>query len=627
MKYFLLLIFALVNAQNFAQNSNYKVSDIPAELLENANAVVRFENIEVSIASQRSITIKQLRVVTVLNEYGITHVQALEARPVKSISATMLDANGKEIKKFRGKDFKERTYSDSDIITDRIVTYLDFTPAVYPFTIIYESVVGDSNTAFIPTWSPINSTYLSIQKAVFSVEFPANVGFKYKEFNLPLDKISKISSGLKVVFSGNLMPAIKYESYSPSISDITPHVLFGLSKFHLEGLDGQAETWEAFSSWNYNNLLVNTDELSSETVEKVKKLVANESDKIQKAKLIYKYVQDKTRYVSIQLGIGGWKPMRAKDVDRLGYGDCKALTNYTRALLKVANVDSYYAIIYGGNDKRDLQPEFVSTQGNHVILAIPNNEDLVWLECTSQTMPFGFIGNFTDDRLALLVKPSGGQLVKTTSYLGDDNSQLSEGSIKIDSNGKLTGTIEIKTQGTQYDNRLQIENKSESEKILHYKKYLKINNCELSNIVLNNNHSVHEFSEKFDVSVNSYAEKMGNRLMFAVNAFNQYSDVPERYRLRKNDVVISRGFYDLDEITILLPEGFKVEALPQQTSIKGKFGEYIAEYTMVGDNKLLYKRKLKIKEGTFFSEEYEDWRKFREIIAKYENAKTVLVKI
>jgi hypothetical protein len=53
---------------------------------------------------------------------------------------------------------------------------------------------------------------------------------------------------------------------------------------------------------------------------------------IMKAKLIYDYVQQKSRYVSIQVGIGGWKPMDASDVDRLGYGDCKGLTNYTKAL-------------------------------------------------------------------------------------------------------------------------------------------------------------------------------------------------------------------------------------------------------------------------------------------------------
>ncbi len=55
-------------------------------------------------------------------------------------------------------------------------------------------------------------------------------------------------------------------------------------------------------------------------------------------------MQDKTRYISVQIGIGGWKPMLADDVNKLGYGDCKGLTNYTKALLEAVDVPSYYTL-------------------------------------------------------------------------------------------------------------------------------------------------------------------------------------------------------------------------------------------------------------------------------------------
>jgi hypothetical protein len=56
-----------------------------------------------------------------------------------------------------------------------------------------------------------------------------------------------------------------------------------------------------------------------------------ETEKINKKALEFMLCSKKSRYVSIQVGIGGWKPILYTDVDRLGYGDCKALTNYTKA--------------------------------------------------------------------------------------------------------------------------------------------------------------------------------------------------------------------------------------------------------------------------------------------------------
>jgi hypothetical protein len=59
----------------------------------------------------------------------------------------------------------------------------------------------------------------------------------------------------------------------------------------------------------------------------------------------------KAPFVSIQVGIGGWKPIQPL-VDRLGYGDCKALTNYTKALLAAVDVPSYNVVLYGDSTKK-----------------------------------------------------------------------------------------------------------------------------------------------------------------------------------------------------------------------------------------------------------------------------------
>lgn len=623
----LLFLLCLVAATAFAQRPEFTAASIPAELKENANAVVRLERLDISINSRSSVSIKTYRAVTVLNDHGLGAIGASETRNVKSIGAVVYDASGEEIKKLRRKDFREVAVSEGSIITDNKTVYLEYTPTQYPFTIVYESETGDSNTAFLPPWYPLPQPLVSVERSEVSVGYPAGLGFKYKENNFENRNIQKEVKAEGISFSVSNLHALKDEQYSPSLNKLVPYVLFGLDKFSLEGVQGEATSWESFGLWMQNQLLAGRDELPAETKARIKALVGDEKDPIKKARIVYDYVQGKTRYVSIQLGIGGWKPMKAADVDRLGYGDCKALTNYTKALLEAVGVPSYYCIIYGDYQKIDLQPDFVSMQGNHVTLAIPDGDDLRWVECTSQTGPFDYQANSTDDRLALLVKPDGGELVRTTVYKEKDNAQISKGEYRIGPDGAIRGEVEIKSRGTQYGMHSGLDRKSSEERDTYYKRYFsQINNLKLGDIAVQNNKMQPEFEEKVSINASDYASIANNRLMFVVNAFNPFAAIPQRYRTRNNPFEISRGFYDEDEITITLPEGFTLESKPENVEITEAYGKYKAEFTLIDKSHLKYKRSLLVNGGTFPASDYEKFRKFRELVSRNDNAKCVLVK-
>ncbi len=314
----------------------------------NANAIIKQQNIDIEINNYNSMIIKKYRVVTILNELGNNSIDALEyldnSTSIKKIEAIIYDALGREIKKIKRKDFKENSVSEGSIITDNRVIYLDYTPVQYPFTVVYESELSTANTAFIPSWAPIEDYFVSVINSAIQIKYSPEVKFKYKEINCK-DNLKKIDQPGLLKYTINNSKAIRKEDLAPSLKKYVPFVLFGLDKFQLEGVSGNAENWESFGKWMYTELLKDTEEISEETLSIVSKIIENETDNYAKAKRIYEYIQSKTRYVSVQLGIGGWKPMLAKNVDRLGYGDCKALTNYTRSLLKAFNIPSYYTIV------------------------------------------------------------------------------------------------------------------------------------------------------------------------------------------------------------------------------------------------------------------------------------------
>ena len=632
MKSCLIALFLLVSASIFAQDF-YTDTDIPDVLRENANAVVRLDQKDIIIHSQRSMTIKEKRVVTVLNEYGLSALDA-EAyydknRKIKKIHAVIYNSFGKEIKSIKKKDFRDVSVGDGfSIFSDNRQLYMDYTPVGYPFTMAFESEIETSNTAFVPSWSPVAGYLVSMEEAILNFTYPQELGFSSKEVNFA-DRYNIVKSETEggLQYTAKSVPAMKYEEVSPAFTEFMPLVYFKVEKFNLEGVDGQAKTWEEFGKWYYDNLLTGTDELPVETQNKIKQLVGETKDPLEIAKIVYHYVQESTRYVSIQVGIGGFKPMLAQDVDRLGYGDCKALSNYTRALLKVVGVPSYYTIVNAGNYRKNMQEDFVSVQGNHIILAIPQNDQLVWLECTSQIHPFGFQGDFTDGRSVVMIKPEGGQLVKTKFFIEKDNSQLTKGTYAIDDSGTLAGSLEVVSKGTQYDDRFAYERFSATEKDNHYKKYFhNIHNLKLQKVQFKNDTDAIAFTQSIEISAASYASNSNGKLMFVLNAFNVFSAVPKRYRSRENPFEISRGFYDEDEIAIVLPAGYAIEAMPHNTEINSKFGEYSTQIIKESDHKLLYQRKLLIKDGIYDSTQYEEYRLFMEQIARNDNAKIVLTK-
>lgn len=617
-----------------AQKIDYSVSLIDADLKENANAIVRSDDVLVTITSQRAMNIKTKRVVTVVNEFGVNDIDTYEhydnTRKIKGIEMTIVDGAGKVLKTFKKRDFKDISVGDgSSFYDDNRALVLDYTPTQYPFTAIFESEVETSNTAFIRPWTPLDGYYISTEKSVVTIKFQPELGFKFKESNFaPKYNIEKVESAGFFQYSASKIKAIKNENSSPSFLKIAPVAYFKVEKFNLEGVDGEVRSWSDFGKWYYDNLLVGSDALPVETQNTIKLLVGDEKDPLKIARIVYKYVQDKTRYVSIQVGIGGFKPMPATSVDKLGYGDCKALTNYTRSLLNVVGVPSYYTVVNGDEYNRmDMQEDFVSLQGNHIILAIPDKDKLVWLECTSQTQPFGFQGTFTDDRKVLLVKPEGGEIVRTQSFLNKGNSQKSIGNYILSSDGNLKGSVKIISEGSQYDNSFKRERFNEEQKQSYYKSYFgNIHNLKIEKVKFKNDLDNIRFTQEIEMSAQTYASTSNDRLMFVLNAFNINDNTPKRYRNRENPFEVNRGYEDYDEITVSIPEGYTVEALPQDFSLSTKFGEYKTEVVKSNATTLVYRRTLYLKDGLYENKDYDDYRLFREQLSKNDNAKVILVK-
>ncbi|WP_422105913.1 DUF3857 domain-containing protein [Winogradskyella sp.] len=608
----------------------YKSESIPTELKNKVNAVVRLNQLDVTIDAQDDLSMVHKRIVTVLNEKGNAVVGAISGydkyNKIRRIEAKIFNAEGKEIKKFKKKDFIDRSAVDGGTLySDSRVMFMGYMPVDYPYTVEFSCEIESSNTAAIPTWRPINNYYVGVEKDRYTLTDNANLGLRFKEKNLRDYNITKNNSPTSLQLTLEMASPIVPEQLSPSYHKLFPQVLVAVENFSFYGVEGQAKNWLEFGNWMNNALLEGRNQVTEATKSEILKLTENYQDPLAKAKAVFEYVQENTRYISVQVGIGGVQPISALEVDELKYGDCKGLTNYTQALLEIAGVESYYSIVEAGNEIVDLEDDFASLeQGNHIILAIPTEQDMVWLDCTSQLHPFDFIGDFTDSRNVLVIKPDASEIIKTKVYPDSLNYQYTHAQIKLDPTGNLQSTINRKTKGLQYDNRFYLERQSNDDIIEYYKEYWDyVNNLEVLKYDFNNNKIDVVFNETIEVFAGNYGTLTGDRLLFKPNIFNQNTYVPKRYRNRKMPIEIARGYLDEDSFEIELPEGYEVEALPNDVLVETKFGKYQLKLKNNGDS-ISCTRKLFIKKGEYPSTDYKSYRDFRKQVSKGDNSKIVL---
>ncbi len=627
----MLLLMSLSTVAIAQEDDLLKSSTIPSELRLKSNAVIRYDKTDIEVKAYNKFIYKRKRIVTVFNKNGIRHQGASESydknRKIKTLEAKIYNKSGKEIKKFKEKDFEdESAVSGGTLYSDNRVKYLDYTPVNYPYTIVYEVEIEYNSTAFFPSWSPINGFYVSTQNSEYKIINNSETQLKTKAINLENYDIVKHS---ETHYSANNLMSLKPEAYSPSFGSYAPGLDVALLDFSYEGYKGKTDDWKSMGKWMYDELLQKRDIVSESTKETVLKLVEGIQDPIEKAKIIYQYVQDHTRYISVQEGVGGIQPIEASIVDEVKYGDCKGLSNYTKALLDVVGIESYYTRVYGSRDLVSIKEDFVTFIGqtNHVIIYLPNEEKDIWLECTSQTNPFGFIASFTDDRDVFVIAPEGGKIVHTTAYKTEENLQLTNATVNLSADGEITGDVSIKTYGYQYALHEGIQNKPLRDQELYFKDYWDyINNLSVENISFNNDKDNVIFTEKVNISSSSFVIKSGKRLLFQPNVFNRVSSIPTRYKTRTLDFEIERGYKDVDEFVITLDPEVKVEAMPKPLEIVNKFGMYKFSIEKRSESELVYKRTHIMNKGYYAKEEYEDFRDFMSAIVKHDKTKIVLTK-
>ncbi len=629
---FLVFVLLIICSSVMAADPKYPVSAIPAELSANVDAVYRENSAAFKIVARNRASHWVRQVITIYNAkakfYAHQGVFYDKFRKVRSLSAAVYDANGELIKRIKDKDIEDRSAAGSDLQSDDRYKYLDLSQGVYPYTIELEYEIDYKFLFYIPEFSLFDYEKISCQKGSFSLTYPKELAPRVKVLNISTAaRETPTSEGLlSKTWSFDNVPPVKREPYGPTFADLAPTIIAAPTDFEYDSYVGRMDTWDGYGKW-IASLNKGRNVLPPATKEKVLELTKNAKSREEKVKILYEYMQNKTRYVSIQLGIGGYQPFEASVVDKNGYGDCKALSNYMVALLDAASIPSHYTLIRAGNHARALRDDFPSTQFNHAIVAVPNEQDTIWLECTSQTNPFGYQGFFTDDRKALLITENGAKVVRTKRYDANENTQIRFADVVLQPTGDGMANITTTYSGLQYDAEgigdIVNEQVETQKQLIH--DVTRIPTMDLIRFDLKKAQQKNPSAVlKLELGLRRYATVSGKRMFLVPNLMNRSSFIPEKLEERKMNFIEDFGYIDIDTIQYHVPENMYPEFLPEPMRFSSQFGEYESSFKL-DQGLLVYVRKLKILKGEFPAAAYQDYIDFYRKISKADNTKIVFL--
>lgn len=632
-KNILILLLALsLCLYSHAAEIKYPVTSIPDELKQNVDVVVRLEETSFKIISKSKAVFTVHEVYTILNAKGKRYAREVigydKLRKVNNFSGVAYDAMGSVIKKLKGSDVQDQSaYDGISLFSDARIKIADLSQTTYPYTVEFEYEVEYKFLFYIPTFAVLSSERVSLQKSTFTLTYPKELEPRYKTQNINAQPEKANNNNVEsLMWSFENVKPLKYEPFGPPPSEIVSVIYSAPTQFSYEGYEGNMNSWLQYGQF-INSLNNGRDVLPEATKAEIHKLTSPLKTTEEKAKAVYQYLQNKTRYVSIQLGIGGHQPFEAQVVDNTGYGDCKALSNYTVAMLSAAGIKANYTLINAGEDEPDIQTDFPSTQFNHVIVSVPNNKDTLWLECTSQTNPFGYLGTFTGDRHALMITEQGGKLVKTPSYPISQNIELRVADVTLDRTGNAKATVRTTFSGLKYElgGLSEIVNHGVDDQKKWLQKYTDIPSFDIATFSMTNKKDkIPSATVNVNYVLNRYATISGKRIFFSPNLMNRSTYIPEKIENRKTEVVLRTPYIEVDTIRYTLPEDVYPEFMPEQFVIKSKFGEYQSSFK-VDRGSLIYIRRLQMNKGTYPPESYQELIDFYKNMNKADNLKMVFV--
>lgn len=540
---------------------------------------------------------------------------------LSNLEAWIEDMKGNKIRELKKGDITDKSaISDISFYEDNYIKSFQLKHNIYPYRITYTYQLTPKNYIMVCYWTPVIDEDIPTKKAKLSVILPKGYRFS-KSVNTITDfTCDSTEASVRMVWKTSYEKILEPEIYSQPESFL-PRVMIMPLEFDY-GISGSSKDWVSYGNWQYN-LLEDLNILPDNEKATITKLTSGIKDKKEIVKVLYHYLQDNCRYINVSIGTGGLKPYPATYVAMNKYGDCKALTNYMKAMLAYMNIESFYTKINSSDLPRPVIKALPGPQFNHVILAVPLDQDTLFLENTVNTNPFGYMGTFTQNREALLVSKDNSKLIRIPALKASDCYNSYKMDVDLSSMESAKAIVHGYFKGHNFEIFNQVNDEMNKEEKDHiFRNYLPFNNYEVEDCKLVRQHRDSARIELVaQLNFAQILKSLGKEYYFSVFPFSIPAfTIPEK---RHFPVTMPYPILKSDTLIYRLPAGYELKTQVDTISVKTCYGNYSRKLSKINGSIHIVKQ-VELYPGCYTKEQYPAFYAFIKDITKKEQLTLVL---
>ena len=608
---------------------------------DDVNAVVLLEDEETTVKDNAEIVVHKRIVYRILRpegkevaHFGVSYDSETKINYLRGWSIT---AKGQEYET-KDKDTFETSLSTYEVFSDTKAKVIAIAGADVGTVVGFEYERKERPYKFQALWD--FQQEVPVERSHYQLHLPDH--WEYRANWINYAEKSPVEQGNTYGWDLADIPRIEKEFHRQHEEALAGRMVV---TFFSEKIKNQSyKTWGDFGAW-YTQLASGTRESTPALQQKVQELAPASLPLLDRIRALARFSQRDIRYAAISIGIGGYRPHTAGETFVHRYGDCKDKATLLSSMLTQIGVKAYWVLVRTDRGiYTEKSPPFASF--DHMIIAIQLPDasfakplpamyehvklgHLLIFDPTNDLVPFGQLPFYEQDNFGLLVTDQGGELIHLPLSQPESNRLNRTAKLTLLPDGTLQGeVVEVQTGTQAFVSRSRFGHETEADRrkvmerlVGNWVSAFRLDSVEMENL----DNIDKDLVLRYKFTAEHYAKNAGQLLLVRPRVAGEKMSALDTTKPRFYAYEFNSPSLETDTFEIGLPDGYKVDELPDPAKASFAFGEYSSKTESIGTS-LKYSREYRINSTIVPRDKIGDLSKFLHQINADEKSMAVLKK-